>query len=178
MPLDIKIMRRTSSAPKFPQCLLEVNPIPRCPHCSRSRCDHRCTRSLYNVPFPNLCYTWHTHPSSHTILPISHFLSLLMMLLILLWLLLKPVNLLCSSTALNLTLNLHSRGLVSLQLTRDISLFRRLWCRWRIELLDMAFGVVGLDGWRFVGFEFAEIEILDEIGCSCISPIVVLLRKV
>lgn len=33
----------------------------------------------------------------------------------------------------------------------------------------MTFGVVGFDGWCFVCFEFAEVKILDEIGCESVS---------
>lgn len=30
--------------------------------------------------------------------------------------------------------------------------------------MDVTLGVVGLDRWDFVGFEFANVEVLDEIG--------------
>jgi hypothetical protein len=30
--------------------------------------------------------------------------------------------------------------------------------------LDVAFGIAGLDGGSFVGFQFLEVEVLDEVG--------------
>jgi hypothetical protein len=87
-----------------------------------------------------------------------------MLCLLLLRLLLKPIEFLARSrTSLNLTLNLHSRSLIRLQLVRNVCLLGGLGGFWGAELLDVAFGVGGFDGGRFVGFQFAEVEVLDEV---------------
>jgi hypothetical protein len=83
---------------------------------------------------------------------------------LLLWLLFKPINLRCLLTTLSLSLNFHSRSFVRLQLVRNIGLFGGLGWGRLLEFLDLSFGIVGLDGRRFVGLQLLEVEVLDEIG--------------
>lgn len=100
----------------------------------------------------------HRSPSSSRILN-------LMLHILHLWLLLKPLRVTrLRSTPLRLSLHIHSRRLVCLQLVRDIGFFRRLGRFRCVPVLDMSFGVVGFDGWCFVSFEFAQVEVLDEVG--------------
>ncbi len=86
------------------------------------------------------------------------------MSIFLLRLLLKPINFLLNSTSLGLTFNIHSLRLVGLQLVRDVRFLGRLGWGRCVELLDMAFGISGLDGGDFVGLEFADVEVLDDVG--------------
>jgi hypothetical protein len=85
----------------------------------------------------------------------------------LLRLLLKPIYFLLSrSTSLSLPLNLHGLCLVRLQLIRDIGLFGRLGGLGWHKLLYVCIGIAGFDGRRLVGFQFFEVEVLDEIRCK------------
>lgn len=87
-----------------------------------------------------------------------------MVSLFLLRLFLKPIHFLLNGcTSLSLSFNLNSLGLVCLQLVRDVGLFGRLGSLWWGELLDMCIGIAGLDGGGFVGFQFLEVQVLDEI---------------
>lgn len=103
---------------------------------------------------------------------IAHFMLLitpssiphLVMSSLLLWLLLKPINLLLSNSAsFSLSLNINSLGLVCLQFIRDIGFFGGLGWLWCVPFLDVTFGVGGFDGGGFVGFQLLEVEVLDEI---------------
>jgi hypothetical protein len=70
------------------------------------------------------------------------------------------------STGLGLTLNLDLLGLVCAELAGNVGLLGGSRGLGKSKLLDLAFGVGGLDGWGLVGLEFAEVEVLDEIGCG------------
>lgn len=127
-----------------------------------------CTAAIHSIdlhayrPFTGYamqCHTTRKH-SPHVRLAIPD----LMMSFFLLRLLLKPIILLHSSTAvLSLSLNLHRRSLVRLQLIRDIGLLRRLGGLRRVELVHVSLGVVGFGRGRLVGFQFLEVEVLHEI---------------
>lgn len=85
---------------------------------------------------------------------------------LLLWLLLEPIDFLLNNTTLSLSLNINSRCFVCLQLVRNIGFFGRLWWLWCIELLDVTFGIIGLDGWDLICFQLLKVELLDEIRWS------------
>jgi hypothetical protein len=70
------------------------------------------------------------------------------------------------STGLGLTLNLDLLGLVCAELASNVGLLGGSRGLGKGELLDLAFGVGGLDGGGLVSLEFAEVEVLDEIGCG------------
>ena len=71
-------------------------------------------------------------------------------------------------TSNSLTLNFDGLGLVSLQITGKTGLFGG----WRglgsSEFLNMGFSLTGFGGLGLVGAEFAEVEVLDGVGC-CFS---------
>lgn len=84
----------------------------------------------------------------------------------LLLILLKPTLFLGRLLARNsLTLNFNGLGLVSLQIAGKAGLFGG----WRGfgsgEFLDVGFGLTGFGGLGLVGAEFAEVEVLDGVGC-------------
>jgi hypothetical protein len=83
-----------------------------------------------------------------------------MMSLLFLGLFLQPIINLLNCTTLSLSFYLHSASFISLQLVRNVCLFRGFWSR---PLLDMSFGVVGFEGRSLVPFQFLEVEFLDEI---------------
>lgn len=88
----------------------------------------------------------------------------MMSCLLLLWLLLKPINLLLSnSTSLSLSLNLNGLSLVCFQLIRDVGFFGGLRWLWCVPFLDVTFGIGGFDGGDFVGFQLLNVKFLDEI---------------
>jgi hypothetical protein len=70
------------------------------------------------------------------------------------------------STGLGLTLNLDLLGLVCAELAGNVGLLGRSRGLGKGKLLDLTFGVGGLDGGGLVSLEFAEVEVLDEIGCG------------
>jgi hypothetical protein len=70
------------------------------------------------------------------------------------------------STGLGLTLDLDLLGLVCAELAGNVGLLGGSRGLGKSKLLDLAFGVGSLDGWGLVGLEFAEVEVLDEIGCG------------
>lgn len=65
-----------------------------------------------------------------------------------------------------LTLNLNLLGLVCAELAGNVGLLGGSGSLGKGELLDLTFGVGGLDGGRLVGLELAEVEVLDEVGCA------------
>lgn len=69
------------------------------------------------------------------------------------------------SAGLGLALDLDAAGLVRLQLAGDIGLLGRPGRRGRGPLLYVSLGIAGLDRGRLVGFEFFDVEILDQIRC-------------
>lgn len=84
----------------------------------------------------------------------------------LLLILLKPTLFVGRLLARNsLTLNFNGLGLVSLQIAGKAGLFGG----WRGfgsgEFLDVGFGLTGFGGLGLVGAEFAEVEVLDGVGC-------------
>lgn len=81
-------------------------------------------------------------------------------------LLLKPVllNWRSSSSSTGRTLKLNSLGLVGFEVVCEISLFWRLWGGWDGELLDVSIGIGGFDRCWFVRLEFAEVQVLYEVG--------------
>lgn len=94
------------------------------------------------------------HPSPKTHLVVS---------LLLLGLELKPVRLRLGRTGLRLALHIHRLRLVALQLARDVGFLGGRGWRGRLERLDLALGVVGLDGGDLVGLELADVQVLDDI---------------
>lgn len=84
----------------------------------------------------------------------------------LLLILLKPTLLLGRLfTGNSLTLNFDGLGLVSLQIAGKAGLFGG-WRRFGSgEFLDVGFGLAGFGGLGLVGAEFAEVEVLDGVGC-------------
>lgn len=84
----------------------------------------------------------------------------------LLFLLLEPVLLNWGGTTRSArrTLKLNSLGLVGLEVVCEIALFWGFWGGWDGELLDVAVGIGGFDGDWLVGFEFAKVQVLDEVG--------------
>jgi hypothetical protein len=70
------------------------------------------------------------------------------------------------STGLGLALNLDLLGLVCAELAGNVGLLGGSRGLGKGELLDLAFGVGGLDGRGLVSLEFAKVEVLDEIGCG------------
>jgi len=122
-----------------------------------------CNHQLYILPSLFMLYTQGPPPLPRPVIQMPHYRTLMLSLLFL-RLLLKPIEFLArSSTSLSLSLDLNSRCLVCLQLIRNVCLLWGLGGFWRAELLDVAFGVGGFDGGRFVGFQFAEVEVLDEV---------------
>jgi hypothetical protein len=83
----------------------------------------------------------------------------------LLLLLLEPVlfnrrrTVMCSCS-----LEFHLLRLVRLQVVRNVRLFGGLGGRRDGELLDMAFGIGGLDLRRLVALKLPKVQILDKIG--------------
>jgi hypothetical protein len=86
-----------------------------------------------------------------------------MMSLLFLGLFLQPIINLLNCTTLSLSFYLHSASFISLQLVRNVCLFRGFWSGGSRPLLDMSFGVVGFEGRSLVPFQFLEVEFLDEI---------------
>lgn len=70
-----------------------------------------------------------------------------------------------------LALNLDLLALVGLQLIGEVGLLGGLGSGGRSELLDMSVGVTGLDGGGLVGTEFAEVELLDRVGCKTLETV-------
>jgi hypothetical protein len=68
-------------------------------------------------------------------------------------------------TSNSLTLNFDGLGLVGLQIAGKAGLFGR----WRGfgsgEFLDVCFSLTCFNGLGLVGAEFAEVEVLDGVGC-------------
>ena len=82
-------------------------------------------------------------------------------------LLLEPVLLGQHSVVLALgALNVDCLCLVCLELVRDVGLLGGSGGLGDSELLDVALGVGGLDGGRFVGFQLLEVQVLDDVGCA------------
>ena len=85
----------------------------------------------------------------------------------LLLLLLKPALLNGGSlTSDGLALNLDLLALVGLQIIGEVGLLGGLGGSRGSELLDVSVGVTGLDGAGLVGTEFAEVELLNRVGCK------------
>jgi hypothetical protein len=63
----------------------------------------------------------------------------------------------------SLALDLNPLGLVGLQFVRKVGLLGRLGRLGSRELVDVGFGVTGLDGLRLVGTELAEVQVLDGV---------------
>lgn len=63
-----------------------------------------------------------------------------------------------------LTLNLDLLALIGGQLASQIGLLGRRGSLGKSELLDVGFGVTGLDGDGLVGLEFTEVQVLDGVG--------------
>lgn len=83
----------------------------------------------------------------------------------LLFLLLKPALLDGSGLASGgLALNLDLLALVGGELTGKVGLLGRRGSLGQSELLDVGFGVTGLDGGGPVGLEFTEVQVLDGVG--------------
>lgn len=68
----------------------------------------------------------------------------------------------------SLALDFHFLGLVGLQLIGEVGLLGRLGGGGDGELLDVSIGITGLDGGGLVGAEFAEVELLNGVGCRMI----------
>lgn len=74
-------------------------------------------------------------------------------------------------TSGGLALNLDLLALVGLQLIGEVGLLGGLGSGGRSELLDVSVGVTGLDGGGLVGTEFAEVELLDRVGCKTLETV-------
>lgn len=80
-------------------------------------------------------------------------------------LLLEPVLLDGSGlTGSSLALDLNFLALVGLQIVRKVGLLGGLGRLGSGELLDVGFGVTGLEGLGLVGAELAEVQVLNGIG--------------
>lgn len=66
----------------------------------------------------------------------------------------------------SLTLNLNLLALVGRQFAGEVGLLGRLGRLGGGELLNVGFGVTGLDGGGLVGLQFAKVEFLNGVGCS------------
>ena len=69
------------------------------------------------------------------------------------------------SGAALLALDLDGHALVLLERGGEVGLLGRLGGLRLGEGGDVALGVGGLDGRRFVGLQLPEVELLDEVGC-------------
>ena len=66
----------------------------------------------------------------------------------------------------SLALNVNLLGLVGRQLTGEVGLLGGSGGLGKVEDVDVALGVAGLDGSRLVGLELTEVEVLDLVGYS------------
>lgn len=64
----------------------------------------------------------------------------------------------------SLALNFDLLALVGGELTGKVGLLGRRGGLWESELLDVGFGVTGLDGGGLIGLEFTEVQVLDGVG--------------
>jgi hypothetical protein len=65
-----------------------------------------------------------------------------------------------------LALNLNLLALVGGQFAGEVGLLGRLGGLGSSELLDVLFGITGLEGGGLVGLELAEVQVLDGVGCG------------
>lgn len=71
-----------------------------------------------------------------------------------------------------LSTNVGLLGLVGVELARDVGLLGGLGGSGDGELLDVGIGVASLDLGNLVVLELAEVEVLDQIGCTnCVSRV-------
>ena len=115
------------------------------------------SRLLLRIVFSPPSHPSHSsQPSPASLMPPSSRSSL--------FILHKPILLSSPRSTFHLSLRLNRLRLIRVQITRDVGFLWALrWLR-HTPFQNMAFGVVGCKRRRFVVFQLAEVEFLDEVG--------------